>query len=206
MAAPQNFRSAFNGFNREDVVHYLEYINAKHNTEVNQLTSQLESLRAQLDELHARPVIDLQPMMDTLKEQLEQTQAEKAALEQEVDELKQTNAALEQELEQSRAVPAPAAEPVAEKQYREEELEAYRRAERTERLARERADQLYRQTNGVLADATAKVDGVVAEVSTVADQVMAQLAQLQNAVTSSKKALQDAADIMYTLRPGNREL
>ena len=30
MAAPQNFRSAFNGFNREDVVHYLEYLNSKH--------------------------------------------------------------------------------------------------------------------------------------------------------------------------------
>ena len=24
MAAPQNFRSAFNGFNRQDVVHYLD--------------------------------------------------------------------------------------------------------------------------------------------------------------------------------------
>ena len=28
MSTPQNFRSAFNGFNREDVVHYLEYISA----------------------------------------------------------------------------------------------------------------------------------------------------------------------------------
>ena len=29
MASSQNFRTAFNGFNREDVVHYLEYINTK---------------------------------------------------------------------------------------------------------------------------------------------------------------------------------
>ena len=39
MSAPQNFRSAFNGFNREDVVRYLEYINTKHTTQVNQLNS-----------------------------------------------------------------------------------------------------------------------------------------------------------------------
>ena len=49
MASPQNFRSAFNGFNREDVVHYLEYINSKHNTLVNQLTEENEQLRAQLE-------------------------------------------------------------------------------------------------------------------------------------------------------------
>lgn len=46
MAATQNFRSAFNGFNREDVVHYIEYLNAKHTAEVNQLTSEVEYLRS----------------------------------------------------------------------------------------------------------------------------------------------------------------
>ena len=39
-----NFRSAFNGFHREDVVHYIEYLNAKHTTEVNQLNAELEQL------------------------------------------------------------------------------------------------------------------------------------------------------------------
>ena len=42
----QTFRSAFNGFNREDVVRYLEYINAQHTAEVNQLRSELEFLRS----------------------------------------------------------------------------------------------------------------------------------------------------------------
>ena len=45
MAAPKNFRSAFNGFNREDVVRYLEYINAKHTAEINQLTGEADYLR-----------------------------------------------------------------------------------------------------------------------------------------------------------------
>ena len=51
MAAAQNFRSAFNGFNREDVVHYLEYLNAKHTNQINQLTAENEALRAQVDSL-----------------------------------------------------------------------------------------------------------------------------------------------------------
>jgi FKBP-type peptidyl-prolyl cis-trans isomerase (trigger factor) len=45
MANSQNFRSAFNGFNREDVVHYLEYLNSKHNNLVNQLSEEAENLR-----------------------------------------------------------------------------------------------------------------------------------------------------------------
>ena len=51
MAASQNFRSAFNGFNREDVVHYLEYLNAKHSNQINQLTAENEALRQQVDSL-----------------------------------------------------------------------------------------------------------------------------------------------------------
>ena len=49
MSAPQNFRSAFNGFNREDVVRYLEYLNSRHTSQVNQLTSEAEYLRNKLD-------------------------------------------------------------------------------------------------------------------------------------------------------------
>ena len=69
MAAPQNFRTAFNGFNREDVVHYLEYINTKHTTQVNQLTSEVESLRSQLETLRSQPSQDLQSTVDDLREE-----------------------------------------------------------------------------------------------------------------------------------------
>jgi isopentenyldiphosphate isomerase len=82
-----------------------------------------------------------------------------------------------------------------------EELEAYRRAERIEREARERAELVYFQANGVLTEASAKVDGISAEITDMADQVMLQLTQLQIAVSSSKQALQDASSIMGTIRP-----
>ena len=44
MAAFQNFRSAVGGFNREDVVHYIEFLNSKHNAAVNQLRADLMSV------------------------------------------------------------------------------------------------------------------------------------------------------------------
>ena len=62
MAASQNFRSAFNGFNREDVVHYIEYLNAKHTAEVNQLQSELDFLNTKLES--ARQNTQLQTQLE----------------------------------------------------------------------------------------------------------------------------------------------
>ena len=78
MATPQRFRSAFNGFNREDVVNYIEYLNNSHN-------SQIEQLRNQLSEIAAAPSSDvvagLQAQLDAallrcseLEDQLNNTQ------------------------------------------------------------------------------------------------------------------------------------
>ena len=56
-----------------------------------------------------------------------------------------------------------------------QELEAYRRAEETERLARERAQQIYTQANAVLAEVTLKAETASAQVAAAADQVTAKL-------------------------------
>ena len=82
-----------------------------------------------------------------------------------------------------------------------EAYEAYRRAERIEREAKERSELVYFQANSVLTEASAKVDGLSADITDLADQVMQQLTQLQMAVSSSKQALQDAASIMNTIKP-----
>lgn len=191
MAAPQNFRTAFNGFNREDVVHYLEYINNKHSAQVNQLNQELEELRSQLS---CRPAEDQSELVASFQEEcaalnslLEQALTEKAALEDRCAQLEAAGTAAEDKLTGSSLAT--------------EELEAYRRAERIEREARERAELVYFQANGVLTEATAKVDGITGQITDMADQVMLQLTQLQVAVSSSKQALQDAASIMNTIRP-----
>lgn len=188
MPAPQNFRTAFNGFHREDVVHYLEYINAKHNAQVNSLTAENETLRAKLEA--QEPSDNQQETIAALEQEREELLEKLAALQQRCEEL-------EQQLSSSEKEEAQPANPYGPAQ----ELEAYRRAERTERLARERAELIFHQANGVLAEATAKVDGVAAELGGMADQVIAQLSQLQNSVSASKEAFKDAASILYAIRP-----
>lgn len=48
--ATQHFRSAFNGFNRQDVVHYIELLNHQHNAQIEQLNNQLQNAKAPTDD------------------------------------------------------------------------------------------------------------------------------------------------------------
>ena len=198
MAAPQNFRSAFNGFNREDVVHYLEYINTKHNNLINQLTSENQELRAAAQQ---PAVEDQSELVESLQAQCEELTAQ---LEEEKNRCAELTGKLEalqlrcQELETQTETVTPA-ETISV--LASEELEAYRRAERIEREAKERSELVYYQANSVLTEAAAKVDTIASDVTDMADQVMRQLTQLQMAVSSSKQALQDASSIMNTIRP-----
>lgn len=184
MAAPQNFRSAFNGFNRQDVVHYLEYINTKHQDQINSLTAETEDLHRQLEELQAQAA------------QIAELEARLAAMTEERD-------ALRAQIEQMQAAEA-VQEPQPETDggsHAGEELDSYRRAQQVERSARERAELVYHQANGVLNEAIAKVDTATAEITAKTDEAMSQLTQLQMAVSTSKQALQDAASLMNTIRP-----
>ena len=208
MSAQPSFRSSFNGFNREDVVNYIEYLNTKHTAELNKMNSELDYLRT-------RPAQS--PAVDT--DDLEETIAQQAARIRELfDRCKQLEeelaAAQADQADTNRELPAaevpsepaiPAIPPVSFKSRMEDELEAYRRAERTERYARERAEQMYQQVNGALADAAAKVDDTARHVGLVTDKVVAQLAELQDAVTESKQVLREAAATMYTIRPYDEE-
>lgn len=171
MAAVQSFRSALGGFNREDVVRYIEYINNKHNAELEQLNNQLQAARASLAQAKAEGAAEL-------KAQLEAANARCAEL--------------EAQLAQRQACPQPQQPAPAVKT--DDELEAYRRAERAERLARDRAAQIYAQANAVLADATVKVEEVSDAMLAMADQMSA---QAQDARTK----LQEAVAAMYAIRP-----
>ena len=184
MDAPQSFRSAFNGFNRQDVVHYLEYINTKHQTQVNELTAEADDLRRQLEDLQAKTT------------QVAELEAQLAAMTEERDAL---HTQLEQ-LQAAEVVQEPRPEMDGGSQVADE-LDSYRRAQQVERSARERAELVYHQANGVLNEAIAKVDTATAEITAKTDEAMSQLTQLQMAVSTSKQALQDAASLMNTIRP-----
>ena len=61
MAAPQRFRSALNGFKREDVVNYIEYLNNHHNAQLDQLKNQLKEAQ---ECVPSNVVADLQAQLD----------------------------------------------------------------------------------------------------------------------------------------------
>lgn len=161
MAGIQNFRSALGGFNRSDVVNYIEYLNNQHKAQIAQLNTQLQNAQEALEKAQAVPC-------DTeLRAQLEAAQARCAELE----------AALA-------AKGAPT----------DSELEAYRRAERVERMAQDRANQIHDKANAALADATVKVETAADGMKAVAEQLTAQLENAQ-------QQLQDAVATMYAIRP-----
>lgn len=182
MASFQNFRSALNGFNREDVVRYIEYINNQHNAQVNQLNTEIQALRTELD---------------TCRKNAQDAQAISAQLEAAL----QKNEQVEKELAEAYVQ----LEQAAARPQTDSELEAYRRAERTERIANERVAQMYDQANGILADATVHADEAASQVGTLADQVCAQLTQLQAAIASGANTLRDTAAALYAIKPAAQE-
>ena len=87
-----------------------------------------------------------------------------------------------------------------------EELEAYRRAERAERKANERAMEISVQANGVLADATARVDETAIQFSEMAEMIAEKLNEFRDMMIASKATLRDAATAMYAIRPEEDDL
>ena len=160
MAGIHNFRSALGGFNRSDVVNYIEFINNQHNAQVAQLNTQLQNAQEALAKAQGGANGELQAQLDAALARCTELEAALAA----------------------KGAPT------------DSELEAYRRAERAERMAQERAAQIYAQANAVLADATCKVESAAEGMKVMAQQVSAQ-------VEASQQQLQEAVTAMYAIRP-----
>ena len=211
MAEKHNFRSAFNGFHREDVVRYIEFITSKHNNQVNQLTAENEQLRKQLAEAEAVPGQDpltLQ-MLAHAEAERDELRTRCAQLEQQLENAisaEEAQARIDQAKLEADARVAAAMEQVAALQQKaDRELDAYRRAERTERLARERAEKVYQQANVALSNASTHVESAAEQIGGMANQLLSQLDQLRGAVSGSRDALSAAADALHTIRPGTEE-
>ena len=167
----QNFRTAFHGFNREDVVRFLETATARHTAEVNQLRDEIARLEGDLSLLRTRSGDGAS------QEELEALQAENARLKAQVEEL-------ETQLTE------PAATPIRdETNWKDEELAAYRRAETVERQARNRAAQMYHRVNGLIADLAARMDGSKAEMTAAAEALGQALDRGQSILTEGTATL-----------------
>lgn len=191
-----NFRSSLHGFNRQDVANYLEYLNNRHAAQVNQLNTDLEALRRQAEASAEDPQrTALEARCRELEQQLE-------AVRKERDEALAQREAAEQKLASARQDREEALlRSCGEKLEANRELEAYRRAERTERMARERAEQVYSETGAVLTQASNRIEAALRQMTGISQQVTGQLDTLQTAIASSRLALQDAAQTIDKLKP-----
>lgn len=210
MSEELNFRTAINGFNRKDVVRYIEFLNNKHTAQLNQIRTETDELRAELALARQAPArsMRLEAELAATKKRCADLEAALAAVSSQLDQPAPVSAPAPEVV----AVPAPVVEaitepvvvpvpaPVSESRMLEE-LEAYRRAERAERKANERAREICDQANGVLADATARVDDTAAQFAEMAEQIAEQLNLFRELVIGSKATLKDAATAMYAIRP-----
>ena len=214
MAESFNLRSAFNGFNREDVVHYIEYLNANYEKQIKQLKADLATM--QRDSFLPEANEELEEQLAEMQEQFDQQESLLTALNVEKDELMAKCSQLEAVLavlttenkdlsdkvaqleaqlaaaeknsavtEQSRFTPS-----------MEEELAAYRRAERVERQANERANALYRNLRTALQDTVSKADQAVSNLDNISGQFNAQINTMRDALLESKTNLDHS---LYTL-------
>ena len=195
-----NFRSSLHGFNRQDVANYLEYLNNRHAAQVNQLNTDLEALRRQAE----APAED--PQRTALEARCRELEQQLSIARKERDEALAQREAAEQKLASARQDREEALlRSCGEKLEANRELEAYRRAERTERAARQRAAQLCNQANAILADATAKVEEAGSQMEETLGSVSTQLSALQTAILQGKSALRDAATELYALTPDDED-
>lgn len=213
MNEPQTFRSAFNGFHREDVVNHIAYMTTKHETMTAQLRSENEALRTELAEL--REKLDggtaEQDRIPELEQTIAEQEAELSNLREELDtanqllnEQAEQMSALREELEEAKE--AAAKTPTLEKSANHwDELRAYRRAETAERRARERVNELYDNATAALRTAGTDLGTTTAAFDVLAEKFRADLVALMEAIDVGRGSLSAAADALDSLRPEEDE-
>ena len=201
------FRTAVSGFNRTDVVNYIESTSIEHQKALRKLTDERDKLAAE----NAR----LQVELAGLQKRLEQAQADNDALSGQVNALAQEGSDLDEQLkkyEEARqellirhapqpeetAEPAPqpeeSEEPEAaqEPSLTEKELTAYRRAEQTERNAAVRARRIYAQLSNLCEDARTRYMDSGEEIAALAADLSTGLSRLQDAFAEVQVIFDDA--------------
>ena len=164
MPATQRFRSAFNGFNREDVVDYIEYLNNHYTAQIQQLNNQLQDAKVTVSNDGA--LANLQAQLDAALARCEELEAQLAVHEDAAN----------------------------------RELEAYRRAEETERKAIERANSLYSEAQNALETATFMAESATEEFSQVASRTEQQLKEYQNSLSIAVDRFKAAAATLQTVK------
>lgn len=171
--ATETFRTSLHGFNRTDVVQFIQKMTTAHEKELRLREEENDRMRQELD---------------ALREEAAQLRAQNEVLTAQVEELSQ--AAPEPAAQP--APEAPAAAPAAE--IAEKELAAYRRAEGVERKARERAEATTRLLKNVFAKANERLNAGSEEFSSAVETLRADYARLQQLLADAKGVFDASAE------------
>ena len=175
MSLDRNFRAALNGFNRYDVVNYIEESSISHEKALRQLRDENAKLRADLERLQSE--------LDAIK------------LSEPESELPEPEACDPIEDVPVDAPPQP--EPVLT----EQELAAYRRAEATERNAKRRATKLYQQVNEIVITASKQFEESGDDVKALMSDLNICLRRLNDTFAELRLNFDDTASAFSALEP-----
>lgn len=198
MATPtEKFRSALNGFNRTDVVQFIQRQTAEHEKALRQAKE--ENTRA------TRSSAELREQVAELNAQIDALTAEKAALAEENERLLAEQKRLQTELSQRASVVVAEAPTESElerpftpvsvpSEFNEMELAAYRRAEQAERLSRERAAASAERMRNIFKQADDKLALTTADLGAVLETCRGDFAQLEEILCAAKEVLGESSD------------
>lgn len=195
MADFTKFRTSIGGFNRDDVVHYIETASVEHLKELRQVKDANEKLEAEKAALRAE-LDETKKKLTAANAKLDRMTVEDASLQQQVETLAQEAAELAQRAADAEAAP--------EKNYTEEELEAYRRAEAMERNAlvraqrlKEKLSQLCQSAHTRYTDSGEELEALSQDLSSVLSRMQDTIADLQVAFDETEEAFEDIQTLSY---------
>lgn len=194
MSKPQNFRTSMHGFNRVDVVNYIDYLVNRHNSEMDAMKADAKLREEELQDHCGALEVELNLMrsMPGSPEQLELLKQEHQAELEQTEKLYQAQIdALKSEIEALKSA-------LAEKS--EAELEAYRRAERVETMTRDRANRQREKGDAILAGAGEQVAAMAQSMEAAASGLEAVIAQMRDCVSESKAQIASAAQALSALQ------
>lgn len=213
-AFTENFRSALNGFNRVDVVQFIQRQTVEHEKAMRLLREENARLKQSAaagggdsEGLRANNARLMQQLAECEK-QLEQARRENAALREEKQALEEEKDALEVELAQreaeeeerepqktlDRPMTAPGGVAVAPSGFNEMELAAYRRAELAERMARERAVAASERMNNIFTQADEKLTLTANDMQRVLEDLQTGYTRLQAMMEDARNILAESSD------------
>ncbi len=182
------FRGSLGGFNRTDVADYIEKLCLTHAAELKERSRRAEELQTQLEETRAQ-LRETEADRDRLQDQLQEAR----------DQLQEAHDALEaatapepepEEPEEPEVAEAPEEAP----DYPSLELEAYRRAEATERLAARRAEQLSRQMQEFVAHISQRYAETGEEIAALSEDMRSDLQRLQDSLSDLESLFTETTD------------